>query len=314
MEIARQSLEKEEATRKRESIEIKLSKTKTFLKTGVRTNAYCRDGLKYVHRAAKDGNVKWLSTLLRDGADPISVSASWHDEYPRYQALHFAAEKGHLEVLKMLLENPRKMDLNARTYRRETPLHKACYNCHDSVARLLLTRWEVNVNARDNCGRTALHLSAWNNSVNTVDLLLSHRDINVNIQKSNGNTALISACKHGYAEVALMLLKRRETDVNLRNNCGKTALIVACEERNDKIVQLLLFRPEIDTSVKDNDQRSALDWALQQCQERLANFILKHNEEHGKEQQLSVASADECAMQVVDGEPIGLPNGDKAGR
>lgn len=90
--------------------------------------------------AAKNGVLGIVQALLSTGLDPTE-----HDEH-RKTALHYAAQEGHLEVLRLLLQAGAGVDV-ANHLERTTPLHLACRWAHlDCVLELL--RWGANLEAR----------------------------------------------------------------------------------------------------------------------------------------------------------------------
>ena len=75
----------------------------------------------------------------------------------RMMGLHFAAAKGHKEVVGVLLE--KGADFNAKNIDGATPLHLAAENGHGEVVDVLLEKG-ADFNAKDNNGATPLHLAA----------------------------------------------------------------------------------------------------------------------------------------------------------
>ena len=144
----------------------------------------------------------------------------WDDDGGRpWTPLHFAAQNGHLEVVRLLLE--RGANVNAQNTdelwwrERRTPLHFAAQNGHLDVVRLLLERG-ANVNAETSgvAGWTPLHFAAQNGHLEVVRVLLE-RGANVNAQTTlfwedadARRTPLHYATKNGHLEVVRLLLER----------------------------------------------------------------------------------------------------------
>ncbi len=80
---------------------------------------------------AKAGTLKIAEYLLQSGADPKLV----HPEIG-YTALHFAANTGNLDIVKLLLK--KGVSLDARTARDETAIQLACASGHLNVVRWLM--------------------------------------------------------------------------------------------------------------------------------------------------------------------------------
>jgi ankyrin repeat protein len=100
--------------------------------------------------------------------------------------LHDAALKGHIAVVRVLLEHGAKLD--ARNATGGTPLHDAALAGQTAVVELLLDKGAA-INAKDTeGGETPLHRAAsWNRGL-TVELLLN-RGADRTIRNKAGKTA-----------------------------------------------------------------------------------------------------------------------------
>ena len=109
---------------------------------------YKREALIDICKAAED-NVEAVATLLDENSNMVeNKSATGHT------ALHYAAQSGHSEIVKLLLE--RTANINAVTDEYSTALHLASEEGELDVVKLLIDG-KVDVNAQDLDGRTALH-------------------------------------------------------------------------------------------------------------------------------------------------------------
>ena len=87
----------------------------------------------------------------------------------RRTPLVLAVEKGHLGVVRLLLER-NDVDVNAGE-----PLQCAAYYGHEAVVRLLLERNDVDINATDSSGRTAMEWAIEKGHDSIVQILRAHR-------------------------------------------------------------------------------------------------------------------------------------------
>ena len=95
--------------------------------------------------AVYDDNIHRVRTLLQQGANP-SHPLYWREEWfnreygslaYRFPPLHTACHKGHLEIVKLLLQAGAGVDVGDGTYN-STPLHLACEGGQKEVAVYLI--------------------------------------------------------------------------------------------------------------------------------------------------------------------------------
>ncbi len=154
--------------------------------------------------------------------------------------LMYACRKGHVEVVRELLELGASIDLISELGR--TALLEAIVQNHEEIVRILLERNELELNAinlKDH-NRTALMVAANLGHFSIVARLLEYPQVDVNLPDSDGFTALSLAClKPSYLTVKILL--QEEIDVNLEDTtAGRSALILAATINESAIVELLL--------------------------------------------------------------------------
>lgn len=122
-------------------------------------------------------------------------------------ALHFAAQHGNLEIVKMLLNkgsNPNIQDNQGMT-----PLHEGVGSASvELVQKILKSRARVDM--KDMNGLTALHYSSLLGADEIFDALISH-GANFNLLDNQCRTALNLAFMHGHANIVLKLMKMGST-------------------------------------------------------------------------------------------------------
>ncbi|KAI3612466.1 ankyrin unc44 [Moniliophthora roreri] len=189
--------------------------------------------LESLYAAASSGDLPLLQKLFRTalGAGNVESFSLANDASTRtgYTALHAAANKGHLDIIKWLIEDCGSMpDLEDKEG--ETALHKAALNGYLHIIKYLLPD-RADIHARDVDGWTALHNACSKGYLDIVRWLCevggAATEVNgvrgVDIRSKGGWTPLMNAASKGHLPVVLYLLSKQAADPLVRNNWGETA-------------------------------------------------------------------------------------------
>lgn len=182
--------------------------------------------------SAKSGDAETLRTLLRNGGDADEVQADGRS------ALHFAADEGNLELVRMLIHAGANVDVGTRigAY---TPLHMASRNGHAEVMRALLAAGANLRAATTNSGVLPLHLAAASDNPEAVRVLIeAGADVNAR-EGSWQQTPLVFAAAGNRVD-NIRLLLAAGADLSLTS----AVVDVVAQEKGDKaadkrIVQVL---------------------------------------------------------------------------
>ena len=117
-------------------------------------------------------NIEMVDLLLTNNADPNLQDRGGET------ALHWAAARGYLEMVKKLLESE-NIDINITNIDERNALHSIFDDEEESfdpdnvepIMKLLIEKG-ININETDNSGKTALHLASEQNNGNAVGILL----------------------------------------------------------------------------------------------------------------------------------------------
>jgi ankyrin repeat protein len=123
--------------------------------------------------------------------------------------LHYAAEKGHLEIVQMLARSNINFS-SVKVWRSKAPLQLAAIGGHTSVVEYLLTLRDSDVNCKDHDQRTLLHLAAQNGRIETAQFLLSNTRINTRCLDRYNHSPLRLAALGSHWDVVQMLLKHED--------------------------------------------------------------------------------------------------------
>jgi ankyrin repeat protein len=123
--------------------------------------------------------------------------------------IHDAVYAGDLQKVKaLLLKKPKLVSSKASDLFRgyPTPLHLAAEKGHKDIVELLLAKG-ADVNARNFTGKTPLQVAAVNGWKKVVELLLAHK-ADVNLPDNHGVTPLLWAEQSGKKDIAELLRQR----------------------------------------------------------------------------------------------------------
>ncbi|XP_046551064.1 ankyrin repeat domain-containing protein 17-like [Haliotis rubra] len=155
-------------------------------------------------------------------------------------AVMLAAENGHKDVVKLLVEKGAVMSLVDETG--DNVLHCACRGGDEKVVKYILSQEMVDINSRGHGKRTPVMVAGEKGHKEVVELLL-HR-----------------ACYDGRVDVVKDVLSLNSVDINSRGNKRRTPVMVA-EERGHTEVVKLLVKHEANLSIKDDHGNNILHLA-----------------------------------------------------
>ena len=159
--------------------------------------------------AEKDDVVK-VKRLLKRGVSPDSTCSA-----SGVTPLGVAAERGHLEIVRLLLDA--KATVDVLTHDGLTALHISSQFGKDAVIDMLCERGADPNRLCGYHGLTPLMYATQRNLVSTTRLLIRHTaDVNVVGGRDKG-TALHLACSFGHVEVLHVLLEPPDVDVLIKN-------------------------------------------------------------------------------------------------
>ncbi|XP_073878827.1 ankyrin repeat domain-containing protein 29 isoform X18 [Macaca fascicularis] len=167
---------------------------------------------------------------------------SFKKETPLANAAFWAARRGNLALLKLLL-NSGRVDVDCRDSHGTTLLMVAAYAGHiDCVRELVLQGADINLQRES--GTTALFFAAQQGHNDVVRFLFGF-GASTEFRTKDGATALFLAAQGGYLDVIRLLLASG-AKVNQPRQDGTTALLKAANKGyNDVIEELLKFSPTL---------------------------------------------------------------------
>ncbi len=172
-------------------------------------------------------------------------------------ALHYAAERGHKEIVELLIA--KGADINAKNATGDTSLHFAVEAGEREIAELLIDNG-AEVNAKNVQGQTPLDIIL-NQSQYQISRNPNQAEIRVLLLANGAEILSIhAAVKSGDIEKVKEFLEQG-TDINAKDENGQTSLYIAVNNDNKETVKLLIDKGA-DVNAKNEDGQTPLDIIL----------------------------------------------------
>jgi len=177
--------------------------------------------------------------------------------------LHLAVEKGHLEVVLLLVQHKASVNHLDRVGHGRTPVLMAFLsNQMDLLAALLPLLTPAGALGADERGMHLLHMAILREHVQTVvHLMTNHLLSRVLVHQPDlqGRVALHYAAQMGQVKIVKMLVTMG-VSCDVPDHSGSTPLIEAVKSDQADVVRQL-FAMSADPNIPDNQGRTAIHWA-----------------------------------------------------
>lgn len=227
---------------------------------------------KYVYdtslmRAVKIEDVDRVRTLLYAHVDTNERN------YAGITPLTVAAEKGNLEIVKLLVESG-QADVNLTSSYGITPLIAACAAGQTETVKYLIAHG-ADAAAKDNTGKSALQYAATANNPDLMAILCKNNPTAANVPDASGNTPLIYAAQNNFLKQARVLLNNG-ANPNYRNPAtGLSALATAAAEGHTDMVRLLVQQGKANINLPDLNGRTPIMYAIEQNKPESVRTLLQ---------------------------------------
>ncbi len=172
--------------------------------------------------------------------------------------LHVAAESGHIEAIRVLLD--KGLDINKKGRFKETPIFLTVKNIsisHSKAFKMLIDAG-ADLTARDRHISGLLHMAAASGNIEAIETLLKKK-LNVNGTNIHGETPIFLAVENAHSDAFNMLVNAK-ADLNAVDSYGSSLLHVAAASGNIEIIKTLLnkgldinYAPKMPPSVLIRD-------------------------------------------------------------
>ncbi|KAL6835724.1 ankyrin repeat-containing domain protein [Trichoderma sp. SZMC 28015] len=150
------------------------------------------------------------------------------------EAIQYAAEYGHTEILELLLAAlPIQKDID-NDWQISSPMHLACKRGHVRSIKYLI-KYGFPRDNTDNLGHTALSVAVKSYQTSAVASFASY------CTPTNRNTAFLEASKLNFFNIVEVLIQAK-ADMDSVDDSGSTALHYCSSNDNPKLMQLLISK------------------------------------------------------------------------
>lgn len=234
---------------------------KILLKYNVDLEIEDKDGDRAIHHAAfgdEPDVIELLALNSSRNSPSTSIGIDLNSRNKKRQtALHIAVNKGHLNVVKVLIKFGALISLQDADG--DTPLHDAISKKNDLIIDLLLEA-NADLSICNNNGFNSIHHAALRGNTSSMRLLLNKINQQqkywlIDEKKDDGFSALHLACLNNYFDIVKLIVDNiKQLNIDIKNLNQQTALHLASERTHYQIIKLLLDnKSNINTQDKDGD-------------------------------------------------------------
>ncbi|XP_077989188.1 ankyrin repeat and SOCS box protein 7-like [Glandiceps talaboti] len=219
------------------------------LNNGSTPNEADLNGWTLLHLAASRGREKVLRVLLENGG-----RTELQDSIGGFTALHYAAMHGRTRIARLLLDFDcvKHSVVNIQSSDGWTPLHVAAHYGRDSFANLLLQH-QAFVDSKSDKGTTPLQLAMIRERTACIKMLL-HWQANINVQLGFPLRYAVIKSNHSICK----LLLKKGADVNLgRQEDGQTSLHLSALKDDEEACRIL-YKFGANPNIKNHDGHTPL--------------------------------------------------------
>jgi ankyrin repeat protein len=192
--------------------------------------------------ACGNGSLNTVKNLIEKNKSLVNIPNKTSSTYKRMYPIHFACLKGHIEIVKLLLDNGANINQISiaenvkyvHGYINYLPIHYAYISKNYELVKFL-----INKGANIYSNIPLLHFSCKSNNLDMIKLLISDYKININCVNEDKKSCLHIACEKNNIAMVKILVENN-IDVNLHDNDNLQALQYACKYNNLDIVKYLV--------------------------------------------------------------------------
>ena len=232
------------------------------------------NGVNCLHIAANGGHLNLCKVLIEKHKFDVNMAAN-HGQTP----LHYSAASGSYELVTYFVDMG--TDIHLKTNGGQNCLHIAALKGHLKLCKYFLEIHNFDVNMKDNLGWTALHYSVQSGSYELVTYI-ADMGTDIHLKTSNETNCLHIAALEGHLKLCKYFLEIHNFDVNMKDNEGWTSLHKSAKNGSFNVFSYILGNGS-EIYCKTNDMKNVLHISAENGHVDICEFVLKHFNKDYKE-------------------------------
>lgn len=201
-------------------------------------------------RACEEGDVDEIEYLLKIVSQPTFPRDKLETIYR--PPLYWACKKGHLKVIKLLIDHYPGSDPHLVTDKGHTLLQVACARGHIAVAQYLHSHYNVSATEPNSHNITPIFTATNSGHLEMVKFLIHDLKCNPMTLNDSGDSLLHQACFMRHLSIVKYLIEIQGLNSARRNKLNKTPLHFACSGGSISVVKYLIETVGCEVEIFDN--------------------------------------------------------------
>ena len=203
----------------------------------------------------------------------------YHVDLANTEGIHLAAGCGHLDVVKLLIEEY-GADIEQRDLDEMPPLLNAAENAHTEIVTYLLERG-ADIEAADSHGAGLVHVAAQSLNVEFIRTLVEEHDLDASATDNKGTTAVHYSAMNGDIPMVRFLVEElnvpfvREARTEAPETQGGSLLMTVAATEYTEMFRWLVDNYGLDPMSKDWKQCSLLFDAARSGKDCMVDFLIR---------------------------------------
>ena len=224
------------------------------------------DGENCLHIAALEGHFNLCKVLVDKHKFDVNLA-----DKCGWTALHFSAQSGNYELVTYFADMGTGIHL--KTNDGVNCLHIAAEQGHLNLCKVLIEKHKFDSNMADNYGWTALHRSSKNGSYELLTYF-ADRVTDIHRKTNDGENCLHIAAFEGHFKLCKYFLEIHNFDVKLKDNGGRTSLH-NCARNGSFDLFLYILEKGSEIYCKTNNMENVLHFSAKNGHVHICEFVLE---------------------------------------